>query len=153
VDRDYINKKRILQYTSQRLTNALKGFVGKVNSKEVMNEIQATLKRLDDEAVITKSFKEPKVSILWEKWKFRQKFKWFIANKLFEWLGNETRQAIDNANIKPIEYDSLEAHENAPYPDWAITTPKSIIVTDIFIRPITSIEFITIDLVIGGKDE
>jgi len=105
---------------------------------------------------------EPKVEQLWKKWTLGQKAKWCFYNKfpLIRDTSEEIRKAIDSYNEAAYLLNELNTEGDADsyvqykqYPDHLTPNPKLIYVTDIFIRPNASIDFVTMDITLNPEND
>lgn len=98
-------------------------------------------------------FKIAYVGKLWDSWTLKQKLKWLFYNKtpIIKQMSKEMIRLIDDRNsiasVEPEVFDQIK------YPPHLEPNPNGIIVTNVNIKLNKGIEFIMMDLEIGGMDE
>ena len=84
--------------------------------------------------------------ILWYRMTYRERFKWFVFNKLTNW-GSDLRKVLDQARMELPEGASLEI------PDYPKALPKNTLVANVKIKPILSIDYIQTDFTFTGDSD
>lgn len=138
----------------------------KLSREDVQKSIYQSLKNCEKAGIIVEErndgFKVGDVSILWESWSFKQKMKWHLYNSVpyFKKMGNEIRAEIDSYNELvtkvrdmekspthfPLDLYELENLSYKDYPDHLVVGPKTIVITNVMIKPFKGIDFILMDL-------
>ena len=106
--------------------------IGKVNSKETLEGLQHDIEARFAEF----EAEEAKVSAtaLWGVMTWKDKLKWFVANKVFIWIGRDVREVRRKASI---EDRTIEI------PWWAEDEPKQIISVNTYVslpHPVHTVE-------------
>lgn len=99
------------------------------------------------------------VQLLWNKFSLKEKLQWFWMNKLTS-KAAKIRAEIDaenerryNAALEELEDEDDEAdYERIKYPYLAESSPKSMFVIDLKIRPIQPLEFISLNVQLDQLD-
>lgn len=151
-----ISDMQALDYVQTTLRQQLEGYVGTVpDQNEIKETLTKTLKDLENQKIVCSSdTQNTKVEQLWKTWSIKQKLKWFTYNKLpiLRESSEATRKAIDNYNDLAFKTEEFTGYyDPMEYPEHLITSPKSVLVTDVNLKLNTSIDFIVMDFTIGDK--
>lgn len=153
---DDINLKVQMDHIEREIKTALTPCVGKsIDVESVKQTIVRQMDNLRSQRLISdRPSPEPKVVRLWNNWSIKQKLKWYFHNKMpiIKDINENYRKAVDDYNEAAFRLGEVDQEECLPYksyPEYLTPNPKLIYVTDIFIRPNTSIDFITMDITIN----
>lgn len=141
-------KEQIQNDLHDALQYALKPLIGKMNTSYAQSEIKS--KMMD---VLTKYNKESEVEtdVLWNTYSAWQKFVWFLANKVFTFVGRLKRREIEKLNASLYSEESEEYYRMPiPAPWWAVDNPKGCILVTTVITNSKPIEFLELNLEIKG---
>jgi len=100
-----------------------------------------------------------KCDIMWNTMSLKEKAKWWYSNILFKFKGRKERSRIEQINQKRYQealkeecgYEVFVDREKYPY--WAEPNPKSILNTEIKIKPTQSIQFLEFNGILSLLDE
>ncbi len=123
----------------------------------IKESIQQTLDELTNQGRISKThIDDSNVINLYESWTKLEKFKWFLANNLFPFVGSHMREAVESYN-EGVEMaldefgedwdDSKPLFKN--YPQWAILHPEKTCIAALMIKPVQSLDFIQLDFTLN----
>lgn len=156
---DKLNLIRMADHITLALRENLESFVGHkvthTTTKQVKEDLQASFEGLQERGLIAQEsgFKVGEVNILWQTWNWKKRLKWTFCNKtpLIKLYFKAKKKAIDDYNLNIYLLEELEnPPEDIPdsleMPEHLISGPKSIIITNMEIRPVQSIEYITLDM-------
>ena len=163
-DLDNVNRLKVVDHVSRTLSKTIMDAeVGKNTTgaeQRIKENINSTLKQFHNQGLIhNQEAPDVKVDILWNSWTLKQKAKWFLTNKICPWIAKDTRDlhTIQDLNILELYANWVDAEHpfaepsvyRSDMPEWAIINPKSIVISDITIRPIQSLDFITVNIEVG----
>lgn len=160
---DNLSKIQLAEHVSKTLSEDLTKSVGQSVSgaeDKIKDQIKKTLTDLNNrQLIVNNDSPDVQVDILWNKWSLKQKAKWYLTNKVFKWIAQETRDlhTVQDLNILELYANWSDAEEpfaepscyRSDMPEWANPSPKNIVVSDITIRPTQAVEFININIEIN----
>lgn len=148
------NDKLAVQTVHTECMQKLQQFVDEPYKKDttdvVEQAVQDAIDRLTDRNVVEQNKPVTKVQMMWESFTLKQKIIHTICNKLIPVISRYKRSSIDKQNIINIIED--EECTKIKYPYWAVNDPKGIILVDLEIRPVSSLNFINIKIGIGNEN-
>jgi len=127
---------------------------------KVTKHIAEYLNNLEKRNVI-QSYSVGKVSILWDTMTFKEKLKWYWYNRIFKELGNQCRmdlhirnriQYIMTKQTFPLD-DPADHYIEEKTPCYLEYLPKTMIISDIIVVPVTPVEMITMSFIIKNEEE
>jgi len=149
-----INTQLVVASIQQEVKKSLESCVGTVDLDSVKKELLKTLGNLQKRELIAPQFEIGTCSQLWSSWTLKQKLKWYFYNKtpIIRDLSDQIRKGIDDYNILAWDYKTEKyAEDPKEYPDYLIPFPKTIIVSNIYVKPTQGVEFIAIDFTLSDK--
>ena len=160
--KDDPNVKVAADYFKQALREGLTPCVGTRDVEAVKNAIKEQLTQLRDRGIITNQpSPPPRVTQLWRKWSLGQKAKWYFYNRfpLLRGSSEAIRKAIDGYNETAYQLNELFLVHKDPddyvpykqYPEHLIPNPKLIYVTDVYLHPSCSVEYVTVDITVDPE--
>lgn len=160
MDSEEINKQRALDYIKSSLSSSLIGTP--VDRQAVEDKLTRTLAHLKDRKVINGYEETPQISILWEDMGFKERFLWRVCNKWFPSIGEHYRELYTIAEMDIEVYNDVlqDIRPDTPprflvisnVPNIFCENPKAVVVSDMKIFPVQALEFINVNLVVGGED-
>ena len=163
-----ISQECAIDALTHNIRTNLENYVGdnrKEGLKEIKNSLYNSLKRFEEMGLIANEhedgFKVGEVSHLWSRWTIKQKLKWIFYNKtpFVKTMSEKIRKEIDDYNSLIVD---LKIHEkNHPdsglivpagkeYPEHLIMGQKQIIVSDILVKPVMGVDFVTINFTVDN---
>jgi hypothetical protein len=169
-----VNARIVLNTISKVLREHLEPLAGTTPKlDDVKNSVGRYLDSLSTRQLVH-GYEVGEVKQLWQSWTLKQKFKWSIYNKLpvIKEISAEHRNLIHEHNsmidlIHALEipdpsclhssesdetYDDLYKYKRKELPEHLICDPKTIVLTDVKIKPVKSLDFISINVEVSGDN-
>lgn len=160
---DNSNKMKLAEHVSRILREEFTKTVGESvegAEEKIKQQAKESLTNLQNQGLIANNNSpDVQVDILWNKWGLKQKAKWYLTNKLFPWIAEDTRDLHTKYDMEVLNlYEEWSENgsptvESSAYrhdmPEWANPSPKNVLITNLKIRPKQVIEFIGIDIEIN----
>ena len=94
------------------------------------------------------------IGTMWERFTWKEKLKWLHINRLCPWIGNLGRKQYEEARSAWYANQDPEDDDFYPYKINPMfeANPKGVIVSDISIRPVQPIEFISLKMTLENGE-
>lgn len=158
-DKNKIANATTINYVQSMLRSKLtENFVGRINPESVRKVVEAQLKTFQDQGILSpeESTKVEKVRQLWAMWSLKEKLKWIFYNKfpIIKSLSNKYRKLTQEYNSLVFEFNELhpgDVYERIELPEHLIPDPKTVVVADIQIRPVATLDMLELSFELREK--
>ena len=164
-----MNVEEIRKAIAEKLKTDLGQFIHSPNYGESLKNMKkqvdiSTKKMLAQVDADMHGYKIKKCDTMWNNFSLLEKTKWYWNNKITS-KGQLHRDAVDIANAALAsaardEYEALpeeeqdfdwwELMDRIKYERWATPDPKSVLETELLIKPVQGIDFITTEITFDG---